>query len=97
MRQAVLGVGLFLAPIAWFASLEANFALAPLACTGRGKSALLLVSACALILAMTGGLLGWTQRSFHRRLAFAGAAMSLLFALVIVAQAIPNLLLGGCE
>ncbi len=38
MRQAVLGAGLALAPLAWFISLEANFALAPLACGSHGKA-----------------------------------------------------------
>ena len=97
MKQAVLGTGLVLAPLAWFASLEANFALAPLACAGHGKSMLLLISAAALALAVAGGLLAWTQRNFHKRLAVSGAVISALFSIVIVAQAIPNLMLGGCE
>jgi hypothetical protein len=97
MKQAVLGTGLIMAPLAWFGSLEANFALAPLACAGHGKNALLLVSAAALSLAIASGLLAWTQRNFHRRLAVSGAVISALFAIVIVAQAIPNLMLGGCE
>jgi len=97
VKQAVLVTGLILSPMAWFGSLEANFALAPLACAGHGKSILLLVSAVALGLAVASGLLAWTQRGFHQRLAVSGAAMSSLFAIVIVAQAIPNLLLGGCE
>jgi hypothetical protein len=97
MKQAILGTGLILAPIAWFASLEANFALAPLACSGHGKSILLLVSATALGLAVASGLLAWTQLTLHRRLAVSGAVISALFTIVIVAQAIPNLILGGCE
>lgn len=97
MKQAVLGTGLVLAPIAWFASLEANLALAPSACGGHGRSILLLVSAIALSLAVLSGLLTWTQRKFDRRLAISGAVLSALFSLVIVAQAIPNLMLGGCE
>ena len=88
---------MILAPVAWFVSLEANFALAPLACGGHGKSLLLFVSFAAFGLAMTGGLLAWTQRDFHRRLALSGTAISALFTIVIVAQAIPNLMLGGCE
>ena len=97
MRQAVLGAGLILAPIAWFASLEANFALARLACSGHGKGVLLLVSAVALCLAVIGGLMAWSQRNYYARLAVPGAAMSALFTIVIVAQSIPNLILGGCE
>lgn len=97
MKQAVLATGLVLAPLAWVLSVGANFALAPLACAGYGKGMLLLVSAVALALAVTGGLLAWTQHNDHRRLAVAGAVFSSLLALVIVAQAIPNLILGGCE
>jgi hypothetical protein len=97
MKQAALGAGLTLAPVAWFASLEANFALAPLACGGHQKNTLLLISIVALGLAACGSLLAWTQRRVHRRLAFFGVASSALFVLVITAQAIPNLLLGGCE
>jgi hypothetical protein len=97
MKQAILGTGLILGPLVWFASLEVNFALAPLACAGHGKGLLLLVSAAALGLAMGGGLLAWTQRTLHRELALSGVVASTLFSIVIVAQAIPNLLLGGCE
>src|SRR5436305_2539956 len=74
MKQAVLGTGLILAPLAWFASLEGNFALARLACSGHGKGGLLLVSAVSLSLALIGGLMAWTQRDSHRRLAVSGAA-----------------------
>jgi hypothetical protein len=97
MKQAALGIGLILAPMAWFASLEGNFALAPLACSSHGKGILLLVSAAALGLSVASGILAWTQLNFHRRLAVAGAMMSALFSIVIAAQAIPNLILGGCE
>jgi len=97
VKPAILGTGLVLPPIAWFASLEANFALAPRACAGHGTSMLLLVSILALGLTVASGLLAWTQRNFDRRVALSGAAVSALFSLVIVAQAIPNLMLGGCE
>ncbi len=97
MKPVVLGASLFLPPLAWFASLEANFALAPLACAAQGRSMLLLVSAVALGLTIASGLFAWTQRGVQRRVALSGAAVSALFSLVIVAQAIPNLMLGGCE
>ncbi|MDP9113536.1 MAG: hypothetical protein M3O20_07620 [Acidobacteriota bacterium] len=97
MKQAALATGLILSPMAWFASLEANFALAPLACAGHAKSLLLLISGAALALALASGLLAWTQRHFEKRLALSGTVVSALFSLVIVAQAIPNLMLRGCE
>ena len=98
MKQAVLGTGLVLAPMAWFASLEANFALAPLACSRAWeKYPSAGIRRSALGLAVASGLLAWTQRTLHRRLAVSGAVISALFSIVIVAQAIPNLMLGGCE
>jgi hypothetical protein len=97
MKALVLAAGLVLPPMAWFASLEANFALAPLACAGHGRSMLLLVSALALGLTVASGLLACRQRTFHSRVALSGAAVSALFSIVILAQAIPNLMLGGCE
>lgn len=97
MRQALLGTGLVLAPLAWFVSLEGNFALAPLACAGHGKTMLLVVSFVALGLEAASGLLAWSQRTFNQRLAFSGAVISALFSIAIVAQAIPNVMLGGCE
>lgn len=97
MKQAFLGTGLLLPPLAWFASFETNFVLARLACGGHAKGILLLVSAVALALAVTGGALAWTQHNDHRRLAVAATVISAFCALVIVAQAIPNLILGGCE
>ena len=97
MRQALLGTGLALAPLAWFASLETNLALARMGCSQHGKNVLLLVSAIAIGLVVIGGLIAWSQRDFHRRLALSGTAISALFCLVVIAQAIPNLILGGCE
>ena len=96
-QQAALGSGLMLAPMAWFASMEANFALAPLACSGHARGQLLAISAMALGLAAAGCFLAWTQRGADRRLAFFGLGSSALFLLVIAAQAIPNLVFGGCE
>jgi len=83
--------------MAWFASLAAKFALAPLACSGHGRGILPLISALALGLAVASSVLAWTQRDFHHRLAVSGTVISALFGIVIVAQAVPNLMLGGCE
>jgi hypothetical protein len=97
MRRTLLGAGLLLAPIAWFASLEADFALAPLACAGHGKTSLLLVSMASIAVALLGCSLAWFQRRVDRRLGIAGTVISAFSALVILAQAIPNFILGGCE
>jgi hypothetical protein len=103
--------GLVVPPVSWFVSLEANFSLAPLACSGHGKALLYLVSGVALALALAGGGTSWFQhallnepselppqiRKRNDALAVAGTGLGFLFALVILAQSIPNLFFSGCE
>ena len=83
--------GLALPPLAWFANLEASFVIAPLACSDHGKPSLYVVSFAALLLSITGTSLAWSQ---HKKW---GAALGLLFTLVIAAQMIPNFMMAGCE
>ena len=97
MKNVLTGLGIFLPPIAWFANLEANFALAPLACGSHGKITLLLVSLIAFIVAITAGLVAWTNRDEDQRLGLGGAMIGALCAIVIAAQSIPTFVLEGCE
>jgi len=101
--EAILWGAIVAAPLVWFLNLEANFALAPLACSG-GKPALYLVSAACLAVAAVAMWVSFTQwrlpenADSHRgAMALAGAGLSGLSLLVILAQAIPTLLLRGCE
>ena len=111
-RDFALWTGVLAAPIVWLISFEANFALAPLACTLETKLALYIISICALALAAGSGLLAWKQWkelgqewpgeggetiSRARIMAVGGVLMSAMFFLVILAQAIPEVLLGACE
>ena len=108
----LLWAGIFTGPVAWFINLNANFALAPLACTGGNKVPLFLVSGITLALAFLAcgvSFLEWQRQSRddagevvasdtrRRAMGMAGMAISGLSLLVIAAQAIPNLILGGCE
>jgi hypothetical protein len=110
--DAMLWAGILVSPIVWFLNLEANFALAPLACSGGGKPALYFVSVISLIVVAAAAGLSWVQwRSLEqepagqrarplpprRAMALGGAALSSLFFLVILAQAIPSLMMAGCE
>jgi hypothetical protein len=110
--DAMLWTGIMVSPIVWFINLEANFAIAPLACTGNGKLWLYIVSAVSLMLTVIGATISFTQlqssernavservpfRSRRQAMALAGIGLSGLFFLVIVAQAIPNFMLRGCE
>jgi hypothetical protein len=105
----MLWSGLAIGPLAWFLSLEANFAFAPLACSSRGKALIYAVSGIAFALTVLGGSLSWIQHEqlrtesgieFRTRkmgMAMSGIILSVLSALTILAQAIPNFMLRGCE
>lgn len=111
MKQSIfLWSPSLIAPLVWFLSLQANFALAPLACAGRGKQLLYIVSAIALLIVVCGAGFSWTQwrtssgpsptpenRAQPRLAGLVGLALSGLFLLVILAQTIPNLIMAGCE
>jgi hypothetical protein len=112
MKQEGIGwAGIFVGPVVWFLSLEANFALAPLMCGRGGFVPAYLVSLFALALTCTAAILCWMRwRQFRTQtvadgptpigtapLSFAGAVVSGFSFLVILAQAIPTLMMGGCE
>lgn len=111
-RDAALWTGVLAGPIVWLLSFEANFALAPWACTFDAKLALYIISVIALLLAAASGLLAWRQwkelgqewpgegggalpRS--RIMAIGGVLLSAMFFLVILAQSIPEVVLGACQ
>ncbi len=110
--ETMLWAGIVIGPAAWFLDLEANFALASIACSGGGKLLIYLVSGVALTLALLAGGISFVQWRVPERnevgnfmphyprrqsLALAGMGLSGLFFLAIAAQSIPNLLLAGCE
>lgn len=88
----------FSAPLVWALSLLANFALAPLGCTPQGKLAIHMVSFGAMTVTAAVSLLAWSSWQRERGpAALAGLVLSAGFFLVILAQALPNFLLAGCE
>ena len=104
-RDAILWTVVLGSPIVWLLSLEASFALAPLACSSYSKFALYLVSIASLAIEAGGGILAWNlwrrpspQSELRLRgMALGGAILSGLFFVVILAQTIPNLMLARCE
>ena len=111
-RDLALWTGILAGPAVWLFSFEANFALAPWACDFQNKLALFLVTIAALILVASAGWLAWREWNAagkvwpgeeggtlgrERVMAGAGLLMSTMFFIVIVAQAVPNLLLGACD
>ena len=110
--EAMLWTGIATGPIAWFVNLEVSFALAQAACSDRGKLLLHLAATITLLLTLAAGCLSFSQWMIprtnvageatplylrRRSMALAGMSLSALFFLVTLAQAIPNLVLGGCE
>ncbi len=111
-RNFALWTSILAGPIVWLLSFEANFALAPWACIFQAKLALYIVSLIALILSAASGALAWAQWtqlgrewpdqagtviSRARIMAVAGVLLSTMFCIVIIAQAIPEIVLGACQ
>lgn len=111
-RDFALWTGLLAGPLVWLISFEAKFALAPWACVTQGKVALYIVSIVALALAAGSALVAWRQWSDVgkkepgdgdgalpriRVMAAGGVMSSVMFFLVILAQAIPEVVLRPCD
>jgi hypothetical protein len=92
-------------PLIWFASQSVQYALSPLTCAWQSNAVLWLATAVALILDAASGYVAWRQwqqagshtASIPPWLAMSGVTLSAGFFLVIVAQAIPTLILAGCQ
>ncbi|MBV9761958.1 MAG: hypothetical protein JO340_15455 [Acidobacteriaceae bacterium] len=107
-----LWTGVLGGPMIWLTSFEARFALAPWACTFQNKWALHAVAIAALILCAACAWLSFRQwralgeppsspdagvvpRSSF--LAILGIVISCGCGLIVIAQAIPEIVLGACE
>jgi hypothetical protein len=111
-RDLALWVSVLAGPLLWLMSFQANFALAPWACTFQDKLALYMVSLAAFILSACSALLAWRQWTALGRewagegsgpvprgriMAIGGVVLSSASCLIILAQAIPELMLKSCE
>ena len=111
-RDLALWTGILGGPFIWLASFEALFALNPWACTFQTKLVLYIVSTAAFLFSLSAALLAlreWNalkreadpgndeKLSCRRTMAFGGVALSGFACLVIIAQAIPEAVLGPCQ
>ncbi len=102
-------MALLAGPLAWLVDLEASYALAHRACGGRVRLALHALSAGGLAVAAGAGVragVAWRRaRRFPaagapgraRFMAAVGLGVSGLAVLLLLAAAVPKLLLAGCE
>ena len=113
MRRLALLTGLLGAPLAWLLDLEVTYAPVPWACRhGHPRHPLLyVVAAAALGGALASGALAWREWRLAGRhtsddppppgraafMALTGLANSALFALVIVAAALPLFWMSACD
>ena len=107
-RRLILA--LFLATGGWALHLNLSYILMPQSCENGSKAILHLVTVVCLALTGCGGLMAWRTPARHvpdtegvawRERARWMAMMIAVFAaglmLVIVAQEMPNLILGSCD
>jgi hypothetical protein len=110
-RIAALWTGLLLAPTAFLINLELGYALVPTACRTGHTLPLHLVHLACLLLTVAGILVAQGNRgpsdvtaadpkshtAQGRFMGGLGVAVGLLFALVILSQAIPGFVLSPCQ
>lgn len=111
-RNLALWTGVLGGPIVWLCSFEARFALAPWACTFQNKWALYGVALAALILCAGCALLSWREWKAlgehgpspaggavprSNFMAIGGIVISSGCGMIVIAQAIPEFVLGACQ
>lgn len=108
-RLAALWAGILVAPAAFAANLQLGYLLVHPACLRNDLTALHVVQVLCLAVALGGGLIArralrtdrageaGERRDRSRFLAGLGVWTSALFALAIVAQAVPSLVLHPCQ
>lgn len=105
-------VGVFGAPLAWFASQQAGYMLVPWACHGGPVIAIHAINLVALAIVALAGAFSWRgwrsagpvqsdegapPEGRRHFLGLIGLTLAGLFGLVIVAQTVGALFFGPCE
>jgi hypothetical protein len=111
-RNVALWISVLGGPIIWLCSFEARFALVPWACVFQNKWALHGVAITALILCAGCAALGWREWKAlgeggptpdagalprSNFIAILGIAISCGCGMIVIAQAIPEIVLGACQ
>jgi len=92
---SIAGIGLIAAPVAFAIDLEDRFALVHYVCVNHAGWITWLITIGALGAALLGMLCAW--RTHLRFLSVTGLMIGAMFALAIIALAVPDLFLRACE
>jgi hypothetical protein len=107
-----LWAGILAGPIAWAFDLEASYAVVKWACHTQNQQVLPLITMASLAVVLAGAIFSWKAlirtsnetstdgdrpRQRARFMAVLGVAACALFALQIVAGAIPHWMLDACQ
>ena len=91
-------------PAALIINFQLRYALVPYACQTGRRWMLTAISIPLLLVALTGALAGWRGLDANdgdtmriRFMALSGLALSLIFALTIIAMAIPDFFFHPCD
>jgi hypothetical protein len=111
-KAAVLWIGILTGPIAWAGDLLVRYSLVHWSCGTQQTVVLDLISVATLLLVIGGGAVAWRAlrrtpsdaptsggRPLNRSrfMAMFGVLTSLLFAVVVVAGAVPQWVLDACD
>jgi hypothetical protein len=111
-QNLLLWISVLGGPLVWLSSFEARFALVPWACTFQSKLALFGVAIAALVLCAACAMIGWRQwkalgehgptgeggaLSRSTFMAIGGMVLSIGCFMILIAQTIPELMLGACQ
>jgi hypothetical protein len=102
--SVALWFSIFAGPVALIIDFQLRYALLPYACETGRRWMLTAISIPLLLVALTGALAGWRGLGARdgdamriRFMALSGLALSLVFALTIIAMAIPDFYFHPCD
>jgi 4-hydroxybenzoate polyprenyltransferase len=112
VRDLILWITVFAGPVFWLFSFQAKFSFNTWTCASQTKLPLFLFALIAFVLTAGAGLLAWRQwRALDKQsppergdllarsrfMAVGAIAFSVGFCLVILAQTIPDMIIGPCQ
>lgn len=92
---AALWLGMFLAPVAFFAHLQVAYVLVPWACVTSSHLWLHVVAWLAIITSVAGILFARSQR--EQFIGLVGSVTSSMFVLILLAQWVAGLFISPCQ